>query len=143
VNTAGAGRALWVVASLAAAASLRPQQVAAPCEAPMESAAVAGWTAEVACAHGGRAAELRGPARLLFGERLDANTAEARALETLPGIGPALAGRLVEARAVGAYCGPRDLERVRGIGPVLRERLGPWLSFAAVECPPGRSVEGL
>ena len=34
--------------------------------------------------------ELRGPARLLFGQRFDPNRADATTLQTLPGIGPAL-----------------------------------------------------
>lgn len=45
------------------------------------------------------------------------NTADARTLETLPGIGPALAARIVADReARGPYARPEDLKRVTGIG---------------------------
>ena len=46
------------------------------------------------------------------------NRAEAETLQTLPGIGPAYAGRIIEEKqANGPYHYPEDLEAVRGIGP--------------------------
>jgi len=143
MNTERAGRALQVVGLLALCASFWPAAATEPCAGPVETAANAGWTTRVECGAGGSRANLRGPARLLFGLRLDANTATAEAFETLPGIGPALAGRLVAARAEGAFCVPDDLERVRGIGPVLRERIAPALEFAAADCRSGRSRSSL
>lgn len=57
---------------------------------------------------------------------VDVNRASAAELEALPGIGPALAGRVVaEREAHGPFRSPRELERVPGIGPKLRARLEP------------------
>lgn len=60
--------------------------------------------------------------------RIDPNRATAQELEALPGIGPALAGRIVEWRARhGPFRTAADLEKVPGIGPALLERLRPHL----------------
>ncbi len=57
--------------------------------------------------------------------------------ERLPGIGPALAGRIVSDRAAnGPFGGPEGLLRVRGIGPRILERIRPYLRPAA---PPASS----
>jgi competence protein ComEA len=56
--------------------------------------------------------------------RIDPRTAEARDLEALPGVGPTIARRIVEARARGVvFRRPEDLLRVRGIGPATLRRL--------------------
>jgi len=56
--------------------------------------------------------------------RIDLNRADARELDRLPGIGPVLAGRIVEhRRTAGPYRSVEDLLAVRGIGPALLERL--------------------
>ncbi len=66
--------------------------------------------------------------RVAGGLVLDANTATAEALETLPHVGPTLARRIVEARADGPFRSPKDLQtRVRGIGPVTLARITPYL----------------
>lgn len=57
---------------------------------------------------------------------LDLNVASAEELEALPGVGPALAARIVEARGrLGRFSTVDDLLEVRGIGPVVLERLRP------------------
>jgi len=57
---------------------------------------------------------------------VDINRADAEELESLPGIGPALAGRIVASRRQkGPFRSVDDLERVSGIGPVLLDRLRP------------------
>ncbi len=64
--------------------------------------------------------------------RLDVNSADAPLLELLPGVGPALAARLVADReAHGAFPGPEDLERVPGIGPRIAARMAPDVVFSA------------
>ncbi|MCX8024003.1 MAG: helix-hairpin-helix domain-containing protein [Thermanaerothrix sp.] len=63
-------------------------------------------------------------------EPVDLNRAPLDALVRLPGIGPALAQRIIEARP---FLTPDDLVRVSGIGPVLLERLRPYLTVSAVE----------
>jgi competence ComEA-like helix-hairpin-helix protein len=68
------------------------------------------------------------PAGRLGPVRMDLNAASAPMLERLPGIGPALAGRIVEYRDLhGPFRRPEDLVRVRGIGPKTYEKLAPYL----------------
>ncbi len=75
---------------------------------------------------------IRGAARLLYGLPLDPNTAEARALEAIAGIGASRAEAIVDQRP---YCALAELDRVRGIGPVTLGRLGAALAIQAL--PPG------
>ncbi len=61
-------------------------------------------------------------------ERLDLNRATAAQLEALPGIGPALAARIVAKRdSLKGFRSVEELVRVRGVGPVLLTRLKPYL----------------
>lgn len=51
------------------------------------------------------------------GELVNINTADEKALDTLPGVGPAMAKRIIEYReAEGAFQSPEDIKKVRGIG---------------------------
>jgi len=69
----------------------------------------------------------RGPA--LAPSRIDLDRATARDLERLPGIGPALAARIVADRAEqGPFRSPEALLRVRGIGPRTLRRIRPYLA---------------
>jgi competence ComEA-like helix-hairpin-helix protein len=87
-----------------------------------------------------------GPAReippgLLETGRVRINDAGPADLETLPGIGPALARRILEARAKsGPFRRPEDLLRVSGIGPrklaALRERIDCTPPWSASTPPP-------
>lgn len=58
--------------------------------------------------------------------RISLNEAGPGALERLPGIGPALAARIVAARPFGRI---DELQRVRGIGPVTLEKLRPRVTL--------------
>ena len=50
--------------------------------------------------------------------RIDINTADFRELALLPGVGPILAGRIIDDRTrLGAFQSVSDLQRVHGIGP--------------------------
>jgi competence protein ComEA len=63
------------------------------------------------------------------GGRVDVNAATAAELTRLPGIGPALAARIVASRAAdGPFRSVDDLARVPGIGPASVERLRPLVS---------------
>ena len=56
------------------------------------------------------------------------NTASAAELQRLPGIGPALAGRIVEhRRAQGRFRTAEQLADVKGIGDKTLEKLRPWV----------------
>lgn len=84
------------------------------------------------------AAEERRNQPLEEGERLDPNTEEVDELTRLPGIGQAIADRLVAERTLGGpFASLDDLTRVPGIGPTTVERLAPHLDLP--ERPPGSS----
>ncbi len=56
---------------------------------------------------------------------VDINTAPAAALEAIPGIGPAIAERIIANRPYGSV---DDLLRVRGIGPATLEKIRPYVT---------------
>ena len=67
---------------------------------------------------------------------VDMDNAPAEAIEALPGIGPALARRIVAHRdSVGAFRHMAGLCAVRGIGPAMAERLRPLVTFSGVPSP--------
>lgn len=75
---------------------------------------------------------------LLLGQPIDVNRADAATFEALPGIGKALALRIVADRAArGPFRAVRELARVAGIGDRLVMRLAPWLTVGE-EIPGGR-----
>lgn len=54
------------------------------------------------------------------GLRININTADASTLETLPGIGPTLAQRIIDYRkANGPFAQPEDVMNVSGVGPAI------------------------
>lgn len=60
--------------------------------------------------------------------RMNLNTASEQLLQRLPGIGPKMAARISEYRAAhGDFARPRDIVRVKGIGPKTYEKLAPYL----------------
>ncbi len=62
---------------------------------------------------------------------LNVNTADVATLQALPGIGPALAERIVaDRKARGLFRTPEDLRRVPGIGPKRWERIRPLVRLA-------------
>lgn len=65
---------------------------------------------------------------------LEVDRATAADWERLPGIGPALAARIVADRAAhGPFLRPEGLLRVRGIGPKTLDRLRPFLRSAPAD----------
>ena len=62
-------------------------------------------------------------------EPLDPNTATASELDRLPGVGPALAERIVAERARARFVVLEDLLRVRGVGAAMLEKLAPHVSL--------------
>ncbi|MBS0196135.1 MAG: helix-hairpin-helix domain-containing protein [Planctomycetes bacterium] len=62
--------------------------------------------------------------------KININTAGAAELELLPNVGPALAKRIVDDREKnGAYRNPRDLTRVKGIGPKILDKILPLVTI--------------
>ncbi|MEM6285514.1 MAG: helix-hairpin-helix domain-containing protein [Bacteroidota bacterium] len=71
---------------------------------------------------GGPANATRAPALPAASGQIDLNTATAAELDALPGVGPALAQRIVDSRAQeGPFRSVDDVTRVRGIGPAKLE----------------------
>jgi competence ComEA-like helix-hairpin-helix protein len=67
---------------------------------------------------------MRASLRVIYGLRLDINSASTDDLRLLDGIGPKLAQAIVEDRARnGRFGAIGDLRRVRGVGPLLLQRL--------------------
>jgi competence protein ComEA len=69
---------------------------------------------------------------------VDVDRASIEELQSLPGIGPALARRIVANRdSSGTFGSIDDLTaRVRGIGPALAKRLAPAVTFSGSRSPP-------
>ena len=63
-------------------------------------------------------------------ERIDPNTAGEEDLDRLPGVGPAVAGRIVQVRQDhGPFAEPGDLLSVPGVGPATLARITPYLEW--------------
>lgn len=76
-----------------------------------------------------RARRARAPDAAPTDVPIDVNLASAAELARLPGVGPALAARIVDTRARdGPFASIDDLRRVRGVGAATLERLRPRLA---------------
>ncbi|HYB71768.1 MAG TPA: helix-hairpin-helix domain-containing protein [Candidatus Sulfotelmatobacter sp.] len=85
---------------------------------------------------GGSTVRPRRPPKNLPAARLDLNRAAPADLAALPGIGPALAARIVEHRqAVGPFPRVEALRGVPGIGPKRYERIAPHILVGERERP--------
>lgn len=70
--------------------------------------------------------------------RIDLNTASAAELELLPGIGPTLAARILfDRQQHGAFSSIEDLDRVRGIGEKMIEKIRPFATVRGETPEPG------
>jgi len=67
-------------------------------------------------------------------QAIDLNRATLKQLVIIPGIGPALAQRIVDYRqAKGAFLAPEEITAVPGIGPASYKRIAPWLTVGPPE----------
>lgn len=129
-------RALLVVLALGVGGHLlRAARLVEP--PPPITTALDSLPAEDPLAHRDRSRALAAP--LGPDERIDVDRADALALQRLPGVGPALARRIVADReSLGAFGGITGLDRVPGVGPALLARLAPHLSFSGRPTDPLR-----
>lgn len=130
-------KAVYFLCALAAAGGIARLFRAG--EAPPGSAVVAphlpGQDIRAQAARSRRAEALAQP--LGPAEKVDVDRGTADELERLPGVGPALARRIVEdRRRSGPYGSLAELDRVPGIGPAMLRTLEPWVSFSAPPRPP-------
>lgn len=65
--------------------------------------------------------------------KLDPNTATAEELMAIKGIGPILAGRIIDARP---YKTADDLQKAKGVGPKLYEKIRPYFASDSPESEP-------
>jgi competence protein ComEA len=108
------------------------QRAGAPGLAPLPDKKIAsGSRVEVTPSGGYRLAAMSGEQLLTLGLPIDLNRASAQDLDAVPGIGPALAQRIVEYRqAHGPFQKIDDLEKkVLGFGPKKMAGIKPYLSI--------------
>ncbi len=75
-----------------------------------------------------RAKDARAPRPSLPSKPIPINTATLAQLDQLPGIGPAIAQRIIDYRTQhGPFTTVDDLTKVKGIGPVLMEKIRPFV----------------
>lgn len=108
-----------------AAAASAGQDAPVPDTREADDSVIAGDARDGADSPPGKAA---GPVALRLPAPVNPNMATAEELAALPGIGPVLAGRIVEARQQRPFDSVDDLRRVKGVGGKLLERLRPYLA---------------
>jgi len=96
-----------------------------------------GSRVEVGPDGGCRVSAMSGAQLITLGLPLDLNRATAQDLEAIPGLGPALAKRIVEYRqAHGPFKKVEDLREVSGIGSPNLPKLKPYLGLGSPEAMP-------
>jgi competence ComEA-like helix-hairpin-helix protein len=124
-------RAISVLLGLALAGHLLRAFAAAPSAPPVAAQLFSPTSDGDPIAHRDSIRRLARP--LGQGERIDIDHASVDELTRLPGIGPALAKRIVADReSHGAFGGAEGLSRVHGIGKALMTKLLSHLSFGGV-----------
>jgi len=127
--------AVLFLSALAAAGGLLRLWRAGPGEAPPPAVVaphIRGDDIQAQAERVRRAVRLAQP--LQPGETIDLDAAPADEIERLPGVGPALARRIIADREAGGPFGSLEgLDRVPGIGPATLRTLAPWVRFGRVD----------
>lgn len=95
-------------------------------KAAQRAAGAAGASGNAANAYGKNAADKRGGSKISAqgsAGRVRINSASASELQSLPGVGPALAQRIIAERSRGRFASAEDLLRVSGIGKAKLEKM--------------------
>lgn len=102
-----------------------------------EKIITSGSRVEVSPDHGYRVAAMSGDQLVTLGLPIDLNRATAEDLDAIPGIGPALAKRIIDYRqAQGPFKQIEDLREVSGFGPQNLPKLKPFLGLGNPEAMP-------
>jgi competence protein ComEA len=121
------------LAWLGASSASRPvppdaEAVATSASAPAVVSSAPGGEADAGSAVEAKARSLDSEQGILPDGRVVLNAASEQDLRKLPGVGPARAAAIIALRnKLGRFRSPRDLLRVRGIGPKMLRRLEPRL----------------
>lgn len=76
------------------------------------------------------------PALSFAADLVNINTADASLLDTLPGVGPTIAGRIIDYRtAHGPFAAIADIQNVSGIGPSTYAKLEPYITVGDGAAP--------
>jgi len=143
VPTANEKKALWFLALVAISGSgVRVWRAQFPPVAPIDSAALARQLRRVDSV---RDARHKAPSRhdttpaessVVGAQRIDLDRANVDEIETLPGIGAALAKRIANNRdSLGAFGDIGALCDVRGVGRALAEKVRPLVTFTGPHRP--------
>lgn len=98
------------------------QKISIPYKAGMNSAEKASQAAQVT--QSPQTSSVSGSAPSSNTGKININTAGAAELDNLPGVGPALAARIIQYRTDnGPFTNPEDLQNVSGIGPKTYEKM--------------------
>jgi competence protein ComEA len=118
-----------IVASLVEADATSPATTAAAARPGAPSATLPDSAGGVPAGSRASSAGRRAEAEVPRSASIDVDRASAEELERLPGIGPALAARIIAERGAGGrFGGPDGLLRVHGIGPKTLARIRPYLT---------------
>ena len=142
--TSNERKALWFLAFVAASGTaVRLWRANAPPPPPAEAAALSRQIGRVDSARASRGkrplARSKEPKETPAPVGpVDLDRASADEIEKLPGIGPALASRIIASRDSNGTFGELDaLCQVKGVGPALAKRLGPLVTFSGARRPVG------
>lgn len=141
--TANERKALWFLAVVALSGSaVRLSRSSVPQATAGETAALEHQIRRVDSARNATDGRRRAKSRTSKAESqeprtpIDLDRASAAEIEALPGIGPALAERIVKDRdSAGTFGALEALCDVRGIGPAMAERLRPLVTFTGARRP--------